>query len=116
MTLPQIKHNITRGRQNTHAYMDDDPAIVGGAFGATDSLYIVCSKKLAVAIYGQNPSYDAVLLKRGLKDGWLKLIINPDLFESLSNPLASIRAIKAEEAIGTGWYKLLIIPEWGSRR
>ena len=114
MSLPKITSTTTYGKKNTHAYMGDDPAILAADFGA-DSQYIVCSKKLAAAIYGQNPSYDAALLKQGLKDGWLRLVINPDLFESLSNPLAAIRAVKQGESRGAGWYRLLIIPEWSRR-
>jgi hypothetical protein len=115
MSLPTITSTVTYGRRSTHAYLDDDPAILAADFGV-DSQYIVCSKKLAGAIYGKNPSYDAAHLKLGLKDGWLKLAINPDLYETLGNPLAAIRAVKAEEALGEGWYRLYIIPEWGSRR
>lgn len=115
MSLPIITSTVTYGRRDTHAYMDDDPAILAADFG-TDSQYVVCSKKLAADIYAKNPSYDGPQLKRGLKDGWLKLVISPDLYESLSNPLAAIRAIKSDAAIDEGWYHLMIIPEWGSRR
>jgi hypothetical protein len=58
-------------------------------------------------------SYDTAHLKQGLKDGWLILIINPDFFASLSNPLAAVRAIKSDDPIDDGWYRLTIIPEFG---
>jgi hypothetical protein len=115
VSLPNITSTVTYGKSDTHAYMDDDPAILAADFGV-DSQYIVCSKQLATDIYAKNASYDSLQLKRGLKDGWLVLIINPDLYESLSNPLAAIRAIKSDATIDEGWYRLMIIPEWGSRR
>jgi hypothetical protein len=115
MSLPEITSIITTGTPVSHAYMDDDPAILCADFGA-DSQYVVCSKKLAADIYKKNIDYDIALLKQGLKDGWLILIINPTLYDSLSNPLAAIRAIKSDVAIDDGWYWLLIIPEYGSRR
>jgi len=77
---------------------------------------VVCSKRLAVDIYAKNASYDIAHLKRGLTDGWLILLINPELYVSMSNPLAAIRAAKSDEVIPSGWYRLLVIPEWGSRR
>ena len=115
MSLPTITSTITTGKAITHSYMDDDPAILCAEFGA-DSQYIVCSKKLATDIYKKNIDYDIALLKQGLKDGWLILVINPTLFDTLSNPLAAIRAIKSDATIDADWYRLLIIPEYGSRR
>ena len=115
MTLPYIPGTVTYGRKVSHAYGTDDPAIIMADFG-TDSLYILCSKRLAVDVYANNPDYDTALLKQGLKDGWLILVINPTLYESLSNPLTAIRAIKSDAVIDDGWYKLIVIPEWGKRR
>ncbi|GAB6265508.1 MAG: hypothetical protein STSR0001_09530 [Methanothrix sp.] len=56
-------------------------------------------------------SVDTEHLKKGLADGWLILIINPDFFASLSNPLAAVRAIKKDDSMDEGWYRLTIIPE-----
>lgn len=115
MSLPHIPGTVTYGLKVSHAYSTDDPAILAADFGP-DSLYILCSKRLAVDIYANNPDYDTSLLKQGLKDGWLILVINPTLYESLSNPLRAIRAIKSNETIENGWYRLRVIPEFGSRR
>ncbi len=96
---------------NDLAYGDDEQAVIGAYFYGGDGKYFVTSKRLAIDILNSNVSYDTTHLKQGLKDGWLILIINPDFFASLSNPLAAVRAIKTDDPIDAGWYRLTIIPE-----
>lgn len=115
MSLPLITSTSIKGLVRSHAYGSDDPAILVADLGLS-SQYIVCSKRLATDIYADNIDYSASELKQGLKDGWLILVINPTLYESLTNPIRAIRAIKSDATMDGGWYKLMIIPEWGSRR
>ncbi|WP_333655347.1 hypothetical protein [Methanothrix soehngenii] len=96
---------------NDLAYGDEEQAVIGAYFYGGEGKYFVASKRLATDILSSNVSYDTAHLKQGLKDGWLILIINPDLFASLSNPLAAVRAIKSDDPIDDGWYRLTIIPE-----
>lgn len=98
---------------NDLAYGDEDQAVIGAYFYGGEGKYFVASKRLATDILSSNVSYDVTHLKQGLKDGWLILIINPDFFASLSNPLAAVRAIKSDDSIDEGWYRLTIIPEFG---
>ena len=98
---------------NDLAYGDNDQAVIGAYFYGGEGKYFVASKRLAIDILSSNVSYDTTHLKQGLKDGWLILIINPDFFASLSNPLAAVRAIKSDDPIDDGWYRLTIIPEFG---
>lgn len=98
---------------NDLAYGGDAQAVIGAYFYGGDGKYFVASKRLATDILSSNVSYDTAHLKQGLKDGWLTLIINPDFFASLSNPLAAVRAIKTDDPIDEGWYRLTIIPEFG---
>jgi hypothetical protein len=96
---------------NDLAYGDDGRAVVGAYFYGGEGKYFVASKRLAIDILSSNVTYDAAHLKQGLKDGWLILIINPDFFASLANPLAAVRAIKSDDPIDDGWHRLTIIPE-----
>lgn len=98
---------------NDLAYGDNAQAVIGAYFYGGEGRYFVASKRLATDILKSNVSYDTEHLKQGLKDGWLILIINPDFFASLSNPLAAVRAIKSDDTIDAGWYRLTIIPEFG---
>lgn len=98
---------------NDLAYGSDARAVIGAYFYGGDGKYFVTSKRLATDILKSNVSYDIEHLKRGLADGWLILIINPDFFASLSNPLAAVRAIKSDDPIDEGWHRLTIIPEFG---
>jgi hypothetical protein len=114
MSLPHINSTVTHGRQNTHGYMDDYPALLAADFGV-DSLYIICSKRLATDVYAKWADR-ATQLQRGLKDGWLILIFNPTIFESMTDKMKAFRAINAVAAIDEGWYRTYIIPEWGVRK
>jgi hypothetical protein len=98
---------------NDLAYGDNDQAVIGAYFYGGEGKYFVASKRLAIDILSSNVTYDTAHLKQGLKDGWLILIINPDFFASLSNPLAAVRAIKTDDPIDDGWHRLTIIPEFG---
>lgn len=98
---------------NDLAYGEDSHAVIGVYFYGGDGKYFVTSKRLATDIMRSNVSYDVEHLRRGLADGWLMLIINPDFFASLSNPLAAVRTIKTGDPIDAGWYRLTIIPEFG---
>lgn len=103
------------GKLREHSYIGDENAILMADFGP-DSIYFVASEDLAVAIHTRNMDYDSSHLSRGLEDGWLKLIINPVLYEQIDNKLAAIRAIKAEVTPDAGWYKLMILPKFGKKR
>jgi hypothetical protein len=116
MALPLIESTVTFGRSPSFAYGSDNPAILTGDFGPVNSQYVVCSKRLAVDIFNKNRDYDAEHLARGLKDGWLRLIFNPTIYDSASNKLTAIRAVKTVDPVDAGWFRLLIIPQWGRRR
>jgi len=96
---------------NDLAYGDNAQAVIGAYFYGGEGKYFVTSKRLATDILSSNVSYDTEHLKKGLADDWLILIINPDFFASMSNPLAAVRAIKSDDPIDEGWYRLTIIPE-----
>jgi hypothetical protein len=115
MSLPIIHHHVTIGDPATHAYGDDDPAIHVAYFRDDDRIYIVSSKRLAVDILTKDPTYSTAQIKLGLKEGWLILAINPTQFETLSNQLGAIRAVKTDTALDPGWYRLMIIPQYGKR-
>jgi hypothetical protein len=115
LSLPEIKNTVSYGKDVSHAYMTDDPAILLADFGGSNAMYIVCSKQLATDIYAKNTSYSPAQLKLGLTDGWLILVFNPTLFESRRNPFDGIKAIMANTTIEDGWYMLRIIPEYGPK-
>lgn len=102
------------GKQASFSYGSDLEAIYLADFDA-DSFYTVVSYRLATDILDHNASYDKDMLEHGLTNAQLKLIFNPDLFISLSNPLSAIRAIRYEDEIDTGWYRLYIVPAFSRR-
>ena len=112
--MTTLTNSITLGASTTLAYGTDDPAIFRAEFGA-DSKYIVVSSRLAADIVAGNVDYSPAHLKQGLIDGWLILVINPDLFTSLTDPLKAVRAIKSDEEIEEGWFRMFIAPEFGKR-
>lgn len=83
--------------------------------GAERAVFIVTSATLAAEIYSENPDYDAATLGQGLRMGWLKLYVNPELFsaEPIHKVISGIKALKSTEAVPPGFVKLLIVPKYG---
>jgi hypothetical protein len=92
-------------------FYNNEAAIECCAFSSTDHVCVCTSYFLAVDIYKGLSGYDGSLIKQGLKDGWLILIVNPTKWEESNlNKLEALRAIKSNEPIPEGYYRLHIIP------
>jgi hypothetical protein len=110
MTLPVISGVLfTPKRPKTIPYGEDAGAIHKISFVGREEYYVT-SKRLAIDIMKNNADYDSSVLARGLKDGWLQLVISPTTFAESRNPLTAIRAIKKTESPEDGWYDLYILP------
>ncbi len=111
-----LEDNVVYQGEPDVLYYNGEKAVMMSYFGNNDGQGIVSSEHLITDIFQQNPDYDVNQLSRGLDEERLKLIINPTLFESISNKLDAIRAVKMDEPLETGWYRLLIMPKWGPKQ
>jgi hypothetical protein len=123
MPLPEITNKVYRGASVELLYQGER-AILMAAFGGDERQYILCSARLAIDIHKHFDAlgtYTKEHLALGLARGLLWLAINPTTWETLSatpaaDPIRAIRVIRVgRDTIEAGYYRLYMIPQWGSR-